>query len=97
MREVSVMTVSKCIVSNIQTISTIHSFLLNLIDQEQFLCSESDISVSSQLALSVQGHSTSDRPLPPRDAGLGCCSQSRMWSSSLETNKKLLLYIFTGC
>lgn len=34
---------------------------------ERFLCPEPEVSVSSQLALSVQGHSTFDRPVPPWD------------------------------
>lgn len=54
-------------VSNVQTISTIHSFLESLIDKEWFLCPEPGVSVSSQLVLSVQGHSTSDRTISPWD------------------------------
>lgn len=58
---------SQTAVSNVQTISAIHSFWYSLIDGERFLRPEPEISVSSQLALSVQGHSTSDRPVPPGD------------------------------
>lgn len=58
---------SETAVSNVQTISAIHGFLYGLIDGERFLRSEPNVSVSSWLALSVQGHSTSDSPVPPRD------------------------------
>lgn len=60
---------SESAVSNFQTISAIRSFLQSLIDRERFLCSEPEVSVFSQLASSVQGHSTSDRPVPPRELG----------------------------
>lgn len=66
-REFCVMTIPQTAVSNLQTISAIHSFWYSLIDGERFLHPESEVSVSSQLALSVQGHSTSDRPVPPGD------------------------------
>lgn len=62
---------SQTAVSNVQTISAIHGFLYSLIDMERFLCPEPEVSVSSQLALSVQGHSTFDRPVPPLGPTLG--------------------------
>lgn len=58
---------SQTAVSNVQTISAIHGFLYSLIDRERFLRPEPEVSVSSQLALSVQGHSTFDRPVAPWD------------------------------
>lgn len=60
---------SQSAVLNAQPKSTIHSFLDGLIDRERFTHSEAEVSVSSQLTLSVQGHSTPDRPVPPRDLG----------------------------
>lgn len=81
-------------VSNVQTISAIHSFLYSLIDREQFFCSEPEVSVSSQLALSVQGHSTSDRPAPPREPGWDVAARhasgAHLWGLANH-------YISTGC
>lgn len=55
------------------------------------LSSEPKGSVSSQLALSVQGHSTADRPAPPGDRGrdvaivthLELISTARQYATSL--------------
>lgn len=69
--EDTVMTSSETAGSNVQTMSNIHSFLQGLIDGEWFLPSQPELSVSFQPVLSVQGHSTSDRPVSPRGLGQG--------------------------
>lgn len=71
-----VMTSSETAGSDVQTMSNIHSFLQGLIDGEWFLPSQPGLSVSFQPVLSVQGHSTSDRPVSQRGLGQGQCSSS---------------------
>lgn len=77
---------SQTAVSNVQTISAIHGFLYSLINMERFLRPEAEVSVSSQLALSVQWHSTFDRPAPPWDPH--CDNAARHTSGALLQRMK---------
>lgn len=71
LQEDTVMTSSETAGSNVQTMINIHSFLQGLIDGEWFLLSQPGLSVSFQPVLSVQGHSTSDRPVSPKGTWTG--------------------------
>lgn len=85
---------SQTAVSNVQTISAIHGFRYSLIDGERFRRPETEVSVSSQLALSVQGHSTSDRPVPPGDPHWN--NAARHTSGALLQRPTKKKYISTG-